>query len=86
VIPHLIIDRINNLLTLLPSDEEIFQAVFSLNKNSAPSPDGFKALFFQTFWDIIKHDVTKIFQLDGFCQILIQIILCLFLRLTMQIQ
>ena len=59
VIPHLITDRINNLLTNIPSENEIFQAVFSLNKDSAPGPDGFGALFFQTYWDIIKYDVTK---------------------------
>ena len=59
VIPHLITDRINSMLTLLPSNEEIFQEVFSLNKDSAPGLDRFGALFFQTFWEIIKHDVTK---------------------------
>jgi len=59
VIPHLITDRINSMLTLLPSEDEIFQAIFSLNKDSAPGPDGFGALFFQTYWSIIKLDVTK---------------------------
>ena len=60
VIPHLITYRINNLLTSIPSDEEIYQAIFSLNKDSAPGPAGFGALFFQTFWDIIQNDVTKV--------------------------
>lgn len=46
VIPNLITDRINNMLTMLPSDEEISNAVFSLNKDSAPGPDGFGAVFF----------------------------------------
>lgn len=59
VIPSLITERINTMLTLLPTEEEIFQAVFSLNKDSAPGPDGFGALFFQTFWDIVKNDATK---------------------------
>jgi len=59
VIPSLITDRINNMLTLIPSYEEIHQAVFSLNKDSAPGPDGFGALFFQTFWNIVKNDVSK---------------------------
>ena len=59
VIPHLITDRINSMLTLLPSEDEIFQAIFSLNKDCAPGPDGFGALFFQTYWSIIKLDVTK---------------------------
>lgn len=59
VIPSLITERINTMLTLLPTEEEIFQAVFSLNKDSAPGPDGFGALFFQTFWDIVKNDAPK---------------------------
>jgi hypothetical protein len=49
VIPSLITDRINNILTILPTMEEITQAVFSLNKESAPGPGGFGALFYQTF-------------------------------------
>jgi hypothetical protein len=49
VIPSLLTDSLNNKLTMLPSSEEIKNAVFSLNKNSAPGPDGFGAIFFQTF-------------------------------------
>jgi hypothetical protein len=59
VIPNLITDRVNNMLTRLPTSEEIKLAVFSLNKDSAPGPDGFGAIFFQTFWDIIKLDMIK---------------------------
>jgi len=59
VIPHLITDRINNVLTFLPSLEEIKNVVFSLNKDSAPGPDGFGALFFQKYWEIINQDVYK---------------------------
>jgi len=32
VIPNLITNRINNMLTMLPYNEEIQNAVFSLNK------------------------------------------------------
>jgi len=59
VIPKLITNEINNLLTMLPSHQEIKSAVFSLNKDSAPGPDGFGAFFYQTYWDIIKEDVVK---------------------------
>lgn len=59
VIPNLITDRINNMLTLLPTMDEVHNAIFSLNNDSAPGPDGFGAIFFQTYWEIIKHDVYK---------------------------
>ncbi|KAK2424264.1 hypothetical protein QL285_034644 [Trifolium repens] len=57
VIPNLVTDDVNSLLTVLPSHDEIKAAVFSLNKDSAPGPDGFGAFFFQHYWDIVKLDV-----------------------------
>ena len=54
VIPNLLTERINNILIMIPSHDEIHNAVFSLNKNSVPGPDGFGAIFYQTFWPIIK--------------------------------
>ncbi|GAU30907.1 hypothetical protein TSUD_381220 [Trifolium subterraneum] len=57
VIPCLVTDRINKMLTILPSHDEIKSAVFGLNNDSAPGPDGFGVVFFQTYWDIIKQDV-----------------------------
>ncbi|KEH25507.1 hypothetical protein MTR_6g025095 [Medicago truncatula] len=59
VIPSLFTDRINSILTALPSENEIYQVAFSLNKESASGPDGFGALFYQTFWEIIKSDVSN---------------------------
>ncbi|MCH87787.1 RNA-directed DNA polymerase (Reverse transcriptase) [Trifolium medium] len=46
------------MLTLMPFELEIHDAVFSMNKNSAPGPDGFGAFFFRSYWGIIKHDVS----------------------------
>jgi hypothetical protein len=57
VIPSLIDDRVNALLTMIPSPSEIKNAVFDLNKDGAPGPDGFGAFFFQTYWEIIQSDV-----------------------------
>jgi hypothetical protein len=57
VIPNLVTSELNALLTMLPSHQEIKAAVFALNKDSAPGPDGFGAFFFQHFWDIIHMDV-----------------------------
>jgi hypothetical protein len=60
VIPNLLNDDLNRLLTLTPSHAEIKNVVFALNRNSAPGPDDFGAIFFQTFWDIIHTDVINV--------------------------
>jgi hypothetical protein len=57
VIPCLVTDDLNALLTVLPSHSEIKSAVFALNRDSAPGPDGFGAFFFQHYWEIVKNDV-----------------------------
>ncbi|PNX82112.1 ribonuclease H, partial [Trifolium pratense] len=59
VIPNLVGQDTNALLTMIPSKDEIKHAVFDLNKDGAPGPDGFGAYFYQTYWDIIQHDVTN---------------------------
>jgi hypothetical protein len=57
VIPSLVIDDVNVLMTVLPSYSEVKSVVFALNKASAPGPDGFGAFFFQHYWEIVKSDV-----------------------------
>ncbi|XP_024636247.1 uncharacterized protein [Medicago truncatula] len=59
VIPNLVTDSINTMLTMLPSQLEIKNAVFDLNKEGASGPDGFGAFFYQTYWDIVSIDVTN---------------------------
>lgn len=59
VIPQLINEYVNELLTTMPSRMEIKHAVFDLNKEGAPGPDGFGAFFFQTYWDIVQNDVVN---------------------------
>jgi len=58
-IPKLISDQSNTILTNLPSDAEIHNAVFSLNRDGAPRPDEFRDYFYQYYWDIIKKDMVK---------------------------
>ncbi|RVW35131.1 hypothetical protein CK203_085890 [Vitis vinifera] len=41
------------------SEEEIFNAIFQLDRDKAPGPDGFTIAVFQNFWDVIKEDLTK---------------------------
>ncbi|KAI5419696.1 hypothetical protein KIW84_043746 [Lathyrus oleraceus] len=57
-IPRLVDGRMNTLLTMLPSLEEITIDVFSLNNDSALGPYDFGASFFHFYWDIIKQDVS----------------------------
>ncbi|XP_058741658.1 uncharacterized protein LOC131614046 [Vicia villosa] len=59
-IPSLVDESMNNTLTNLPSMEEVVVVVFSINKDSAPGPDGFGAIFYQSYWDIIKEDVANV--------------------------
>ncbi|XP_019451698.1 PREDICTED: uncharacterized protein LOC109353792 [Lupinus angustifolius] len=53
VIPPLVNQEENSMLTEIPSNEEIKKAVFDLNGEGAPGPDGFGGCFYQAFWDII---------------------------------
>lgn len=57
VIPSLVLDDDNTLLTSLPTMEEVKQAVFDLNGNSAPGPDGFGGFFYHKYWEIIASNV-----------------------------
>nr|ABD28670.2 RNA-directed DNA polymerase (Reverse transcriptase) [Medicago truncatula] len=56
-IPKLVDATTNRLLTMLPTKEEVKNAVFDLNSDDAPGPDVFGACFFQIYWNIVKKDV-----------------------------
>jgi len=58
-IPHLVTTDDNNMLTSLPSPDEIKTDVFDLNGDSAPRPDGNPGHFYHQFWHIIGNDVVK---------------------------
>lgn len=57
VIPSLVTNIENAMLTNLPSKEEVKADVFSMKTSSAPVPNGFGACFYQAHWDIVQHDV-----------------------------
>ncbi|XP_057790752.1 uncharacterized protein LOC131007855 [Salvia miltiorrhiza] len=59
VIEPVISDEHNAFLSAVPTDEEISAAVFGMDSNSSPGPDGFSGKFFQTCWDIVKNDIWK---------------------------
>ena len=37
---------------------EVKEAIFQMGALKSPSPDGFQALFFQKYWDVVDLDVT----------------------------
>jgi hypothetical protein len=42
--------------------EEVKNVVMGMKENSAPGPNGFSVSFFKNFWEMIKEDMTKMFQ------------------------
>ena len=53
----LVTDEENEMLRRPFSMDEIKEAVFGSYAAGAPGPDGFSFLFYQKFWDLIKHDL-----------------------------
>lgn len=54
-IPILVTDEQN--IKLVATKEEVKQAIFGLNGNSASGSDGFTGKFYQECWEIIKEDI-----------------------------
>lgn len=52
--------------------EEIKEALFSINLEKAPGPDGFSACFFQSNWGIVGRDMIREVQeffISGYCSL-----------------
>jgi hypothetical protein len=60
-IPH-VTDAENDTLISVFTEIEVKEAVFQMEHNKAPGPDGFLAEFFQVFWEIIKEDLMALFK------------------------
>ncbi|RVX05720.1 Transposon TX1 uncharacterized 149 kDa protein [Vitis vinifera] len=43
------------------TEEEISKAIFQLDRDKAPRPDGFTIAVFQECWDVIKEDLVRVF-------------------------
>ena len=50
----------NEVLVAPFSEEEIRSAVFDMEHNKAPGPDGFSVEFYQFFWDVVKQDLMSL--------------------------
>jgi hypothetical protein len=52
----------NDLLTRPFTMDEVREAIFQMEHNKAPRPDGFSTEFYQSCWEIIKNDFMTLFQ------------------------
>ena len=51
----------NEVLVAPFSEEEVKMAIFDMEHNKAPGPDGFPIEFYQFFWDVVKQDLMSLF-------------------------
>lgn len=56
-IPHSITQEQNRLLMRKVNKEEVRLALFSMNPDKSPGPDGMSSGIYQHFWDIIGSDI-----------------------------
>ncbi|XP_026416499.1 uncharacterized protein LOC113311932 [Papaver somniferum] len=56
-IPKVVSSEDNKMLENILSAQEIKEAVFSMNADSAPSPDGFSGFFYRYAWEVIGEGV-----------------------------
>jgi hypothetical protein len=52
----------NELLIQKFSEVEVKEAIFQMEHNKAPGPDGFPSEFYQAFWHVIKDDLMALFE------------------------
>jgi mannosylglycoprotein endo-beta-mannosidase len=52
----------NGILTAHYSEEEVYEALFQMERNKSPGPDGFPTEFYQKCWTIIKEDLMALFD------------------------
>ncbi|RVW49587.1 Transposon TX1 uncharacterized 149 kDa protein [Vitis vinifera] len=43
------------------TEEEIYKAIFQMDRDKAPGPDGFTIAVFQDCWEVIKEDLVRVF-------------------------
>src|SRR6266498_1813939 len=60
-IPQITLEE-NDILTAAFTEKEVKDAIFQMEHNKAPGPDGFPAELYQTFWDVIKTHLMELFS------------------------
>ena len=50
-------DEENISLSTLPTEKENFEALTSFGSTKAPGLNGFTALFYKKYWNLVKKDV-----------------------------
>ena len=59
IVPKLVNEEDNRMMTTPITVEEISKALHGMNPNKAPGPNGYTARFFIACWDIIQKDLVK---------------------------
>lgn len=62
-IPSTVTEEINSNITAPVTEREIKSAVFAMDPDKSPGPDGMTPAFYQQHWDIIKTGVISFVQL-----------------------
>jgi hypothetical protein len=55
-------DEENRVLVEEFTEEEVKKAIFQMEHNKSPGPDGFLAEFYQMLWELIKKDLMALFH------------------------
>lgn len=61
-IPTLIMKEENDSMILPPERKEVRENMFKHNENNTSGPDEFISAFFQTCWDIVGDDITRLMR------------------------
>lgn len=59
LLPKVLSREDNENLCCPTFDQEIWDVVRGIGGMKAPGPDGFTAMFYQTYWHSVKHDVQR---------------------------
>eukprot|EP00253_Pinus_taeda_P008302 PITA_08302 len=68
VVPNLITPKMNQILERKIMHKETKEALFGMDPDKAPSPNGFTPRFLQTCWQIIEKEFLKMIQNSQDCQ------------------